>query len=209
MRESAEARRQRARAILRQLERAYPDATIALHFSTPLELLVATILAAQCTDERVNMVTRDLFTRYRTAEDWTRADLATLEDEIRSTGFFRAKAKSIVGCARALVERHGGEVPSDLDALTALSARLGSVRDGRKALIFVSEGVTGSSLRLREIATMSYLWRIPHSLDGARLRALLPDFEALPPAEAVACAVADLLGRDASATTKGSIGKAA
>ena len=120
MRESAEAKRRRARKIVAALKKAYPDARIALNFSTPLELVVATILAAQCTDERVNMVTPALFRKYRTAPDWATADLATLEGEIHSTGFFRAKARSIVGMARALVERHGGDVPRTRDELTAL-----------------------------------------------------------------------------------------
>jgi endonuclease-3 len=120
MRESAEAKRTRARKIVAALKKAYPDAKIALKFETPLELVVATILAAQCTDERVNMVTPALFRKYRTARDWAAADLATLEGEIHSTGFFRAKARSIVGMARALVERHGGEVPRTRDELTAL-----------------------------------------------------------------------------------------
>jgi len=120
MRESAEAKRRRARKIVAALKKAYPDAKIALNFSTPLELVVATILAAQCTDERVNMVTPALFRKYRTAGDWAAADLATLEGEIHSTGFFRAKARSIVGMARALGERHGGDVPRTRDELTAL-----------------------------------------------------------------------------------------
>lgn len=120
MMESTEARRKRARQILRNLERTYPDATIALRFSTPLELLVATILAAQCTDERVNVVTESLFEQYRGAEDYARANLGTLEREIHSCGFFRAKAKAIVGMARALIERHGGQVPDTRENLTAL-----------------------------------------------------------------------------------------
>ena len=120
MRESTEAKRRRARKIVAALKKAYPDAKIALNFSTPLELVVATILAAQCTDERVNMVTPALFRKYRTAGDWATADLAALEGEIHSTGFFRAKARSIVGMARTLVERHGGDVPRTRDELTAL-----------------------------------------------------------------------------------------
>jgi len=120
MRESLDAKRRRARKIIRALKKAYPDAKIALDFSNPLELLVATILAAQCTDERVNRVTPALFAKYRTARDWAQADLAALERLIHSTGFFRAKARAIVGMARALVERHGGEVPRTRDALTAL-----------------------------------------------------------------------------------------
>jgi endonuclease III len=120
MREPLPAKRARARKILRALTKAYPDAKIALDFRTPLELLVATILAAQCTDARVNQVTPALFGKYRTAGDWARAALATLEREIHSTGFFRAKARSIVGMARALAERHGGEVPRTREALVAL-----------------------------------------------------------------------------------------
>jgi endonuclease-3 len=120
MRESREAKRVRAKQILKQLERTHPDAKIALNFTTPLELVVATILAAQCTDERVNMVTPALFKKYRSAEAYARADQARLEEEIRSTGFYRAKARSIVGMARALVERHGGDVPRTRDALTEL-----------------------------------------------------------------------------------------
>ena len=120
MRESLDAKRGRARRIIRALKKSYPDAKIALDFSNPLELLVATILAAQCTDQRVNMVTPALFAKHRTARDWAQADLAALERLIHSTGFFRAKARAIVGMARALVERHGGEVPQTRDALTAL-----------------------------------------------------------------------------------------
>ena len=120
MREPLPAKRARARKIVRALRKAYPDAKIALNFETPLELLVATILAAQCTDERVNVVTPALFGKYRTAGDWARADLATLEGLIHSTGFFRAKARSLVGMARALVERHGGEVPRTRAGLVAL-----------------------------------------------------------------------------------------
>jgi endonuclease III len=120
MRETREATRARARVIIRNLERAYPDARIALNFSTPLELLVATILAAQCTDERVNQVTKSLFRKYRTARDYAAADPAVLEAEIRSTGFYRAKTRSLLGMARGLVERHGGDVPRSRDALTAL-----------------------------------------------------------------------------------------
>ncbi len=120
MRESVAARRRRAAKLVRVLKQSYPGAKIALDFETPLELLVATILAAQCTDARVNQVTPALFRKYRTAGDWAGADLATLEREIHSTGFYRAKARSIVGAARALVERHGGEVPRALVELTAL-----------------------------------------------------------------------------------------
>ena len=119
-RESAEAKKARARKILTLLERAYPDAKIALDFTTPLELLVATILSAQCTDERVNLVTPALFRAHRTAADYARSSPAALERAVRSTGFYRAKARSILGMARALVGEHGGEVPRERDALVRL-----------------------------------------------------------------------------------------
>jgi len=120
MREAREATTARVRLIIRHLERAYPDARIALDFTTPLELLAATILAAQCTDERVNKVTRSLFRKYRTAQDYAGADPAVLEEEIRSTGFYRAKTRSLIGMGRALVERHAGVVPREREALTEL-----------------------------------------------------------------------------------------
>ena len=120
MRESRDAKRARARQIVRALKKAYPDAKCALNFTSPLELLVATILSAQCTDERVNMVTPTLFKKYRTARDYAAADTAALEEDVRSTGFYRAKSRSIVGMAKALIDRHGGEVPKDREALTEL-----------------------------------------------------------------------------------------
>jgi endonuclease III len=120
VRESRDAKRARARKIIGALQKAYPDAKCALNFTNPLELLVATILSAQCTDERVNMVTPALFKRYRTARDYAAVDPTTLEGEVRSTGFYRAKSRSIIGMATALVDRHGGEVPKDRQALTAL-----------------------------------------------------------------------------------------
>src|SRR6267143_1979894 len=118
--ESRAAKQARAKRILDLLARAYPDAKIALEFRTPFELLVATILSAQCTDERVNMVTPALFRRYPTARELARARTPSLEKEIRSTGFFRAKARSLLGMSKALVERHGGAVPETLEALVEL-----------------------------------------------------------------------------------------
>jgi len=117
---AAAERKARARKIIARLKKEYPDATCALHHSSALELVVATILSAQCTDVRVNMVTPHLFAKYRTAADYAAADPRVLEKEIQSTGFFRNKTKSIIGMAQALVERHGGEVPQTMDELTAL-----------------------------------------------------------------------------------------
>jgi len=113
-------RKARARKIIARLKREYPDATCALDHSNALELVVATILSAQCTDARVNMVTPHLFAKYRTAAAYAAADPRVLEKEIQSTGFFRNKTKSIIGMAQALVERHGGEVPQTMEELTAL-----------------------------------------------------------------------------------------
>src|SRR5213592_2558287 len=117
---AATERKARARKIIARLKREYPDATCALHHTSAWELVVATILSAQCTDARVNMVTPHLFAKYRTAADYAAADPKVLEQEIQSTGFFRNKTKSIIGMAQALVERHGGEVPQTMEELTAL-----------------------------------------------------------------------------------------
>ena len=107
--------------ILRLLRKQYPDAECALNYETPVQLLVATILSAQCTDERVNIVTAELFRRYPTAADLARAPLRSLEKLVKSAGFYRNKAKNIKGCCTALVERYDGEVPQDLEALVELS----------------------------------------------------------------------------------------
>jgi len=112
--------RDRAAAVEDGLAAAYPDATCELDFSSPYELLVATILSAQCTDARVNIVTPALFARYPDAAALARAEQADLEELIRSTGFYRNKARSLLGMAKAVVERHGGEVPPTMEALTAL-----------------------------------------------------------------------------------------
>ncbi len=107
--------------ILTTLRRAYPDCECALEHETPLQLLISTILSAQCTDERVNMVTPALFAKYRTAADFANAPIADLEKMIHSTGFFRNKARSIQACCRAIVDNHGGKVPDSMDALVQLA----------------------------------------------------------------------------------------
>lgn len=118
--ESFEEKRQRMKQVIRLLRRTYPDAHCALNHSNAFELLIATILSAQCTDERVNLVTADLFRKYRTPEDYAQADRAELERDIHSTGFFRNKAKSIQGAAQIIAEQHGGRVPETMDELLAL-----------------------------------------------------------------------------------------
>lgn len=119
-RETLEQRRTRAGAILRRLRKTYPDAGCELDWTTPLELTVATILSAQCTDRRVNLVTPALFRKYRTARDWARTPQETLEREIHSTGFFRNKAKNILALMSRLDEEFGGELPADFDTLVTL-----------------------------------------------------------------------------------------
>ena len=118
--ESPEALKARARKIVGRLERAYPNATCALDHHSALQLLVATILSAQCTDARVNKVTPVLFAKYRTPGEYASADPKVFEREIQSTGFFRNKTKSILGMAQALVERHGGNVPDTMEELVEL-----------------------------------------------------------------------------------------
>jgi endonuclease-3 len=114
------AQKAHARRVFRALTKLYPDAHCALDHGSPLELLIATILSAQCTDARVNLVTPTLFKRYRDAKAFATADLRELESYIQSTGFFRAKAKNIQACCRKLVDDYGGEVPSTLDELVTL-----------------------------------------------------------------------------------------
>ena len=120
-RETAAARAARALKILGVLARTYPHAHCELDYSTPLELLIATILSAQCTDKRVNIVTKELFRACRSAAEYVALPQEQLEEIVHTTGFFRAKAKNVKACCAALVERHGGEVPRTMDELTALA----------------------------------------------------------------------------------------
>jgi endonuclease-3 len=119
-RESRKARRERGLEILAQLRREYPGTRLALDFQTPLQLLVATVLAAQCTDERVNQVTPALFRRYPAPRDYAAADLGELEVMVHATGFFRNKARALKNLGTALAAEHGGEVPESLEGLVAL-----------------------------------------------------------------------------------------
>lgn len=118
--ESFQQKKKRAGSIVKNLAKQYPDAKCALHHKNALELLVATILSAQCTDERVNEVTKDLFKKYRTAKDYAQAQLTELEKDIHSTGFYRNKAKSIKGSCQVLVEKHNGEVPKTMEEMLEL-----------------------------------------------------------------------------------------
>jgi len=119
-RESNSAKIARLKSVIEGLKRTYPNAHCELQHGNPLELLIATILSAQCTDKRVNLVTPKLFEKYRSAADYARARPGELEQEIRTAGFFRSKARSIRACCQALVDEHGGEVPRTMDELVKL-----------------------------------------------------------------------------------------
>ncbi|HEX5387505.1 MAG TPA: endonuclease III [Gemmatimonadales bacterium] len=165
---------ERAPEILSRLKSAYPEAECALHHRSAYELIVATILSAQCTDARVNMVTPALFARYPDAHALARADQAELEEMIRSTGFFRNKARSLLGMAQALVAEHGGEVPRTMDALQALPGV------GRKTANVVlgnafgiNEGVTVDT----HVARLSGLLGLTREADPVKIEQdLMPRF---------------------------------
>src|SRR5436305_872654 len=120
MKKTPDPQKSRARSIVRLLAKLYPDAHCALHYNNPLQLLIATILSAQCTDVRVNMVTPALFARYRDARAFAEAEPAELERAIQSTGFYRNKARNIQACCRLLVEQHDGKVPATMEELVPL-----------------------------------------------------------------------------------------
>src|SRR5688500_18136708 len=142
--------------ILPILKRTYPDAKCSLDFKTPLQLLVATILSAQCTDERVNIVTKELFKKYPTAASYAAAPQETLEKDIQSTGFFRNKAKSLRGMGAALVERHKGQVPETMDELTELPGV------GRKTANVVLGNAFGKSVG---VTVDTHVTRVANRLD--------------------------------------------
>ena len=162
-RESLPVKTARLQKIIAGLQEAYPDAHCELNHSSPLELLIATILSAQCTDKQVNLVTPALFKRYPAAEDYAGADRTELEKAISRLGFFRNKAKSIQSCCRALVEQHNGEVPQSMEQLTQLAGV------GRKTANVVlgnafniNEGIVVDThvARLSQRQTTGALWTI-------------------------------------------------
>lgn len=121
MKETKKARNERVKKILRKLDEEYgTELRCYLNHETPWQLLLAVILSAQCTDARVNIVTKDLFRKYRTLKDFAAADVSEMEDDIRSIGFYHNKARNLIACAKMLCEEYGGEVPSDIDELTKL-----------------------------------------------------------------------------------------
>ncbi len=118
--EDLNSKKKRVQSIISRFRKEYPNPKCHLDFKTPLELLVATILSAQCTDERVNQVTKGLFKKYRTANDYANAHQEELEDDVRSTGFFRNKAKAVINSCRVIDQRYNGKVPASMESLTEL-----------------------------------------------------------------------------------------
>ncbi len=118
--ESLESKKKRALEIIKGLEKKFPEAQIELNFQNPIQLVVATILSAQCTDKRVNMVTPALFKKYKTEKDFANANVKTFEKEIHSTGFYRAKTKNIIGCMKGIIKHFGGKVPNRMEDLITL-----------------------------------------------------------------------------------------
>jgi endonuclease-3 len=149
---------ERAVKVLDILEKEYPDARVTLNFKDPLQLLIATILAAQCTDERVNLVTKDLFKKYRRAADFAAADLRTLEEEIRSTGFYHNKAKSILACCQMILDQFKGQVPRTLEELISLPGV------GRKT----ANIILGNAYGQQAIAVDTHVKRVTHRLGWAK-----------------------------------------
>ena len=162
---SQEAKRRAAR-VTGQLRRRYPHAECSLNFTSPLELLVATILSAQCTDERVNLVTKDLFRKYRSAADYARATPGQLEEDIRSTGFFRNKAKSIKACCEALLEVHEGELPRDIDALVDLP---GVGRKTANVVLGTAFGIASGIVVDTHVARVSRRLGLTHQKDPVKI----------------------------------------
>lgn len=150
----SDATKERVAAIVERLNQEYPDARCALEFSNPLELLIATILSAQCTDERVNIVTRNLFQKYKSAADYANVNPAELEEDIRSTGFYKNKAKNVINCCKMLVEKYGGEVPATMEELVVLPGT------GRKT----ANVVLGNAFNVPGIAVDTHVTRLSQRL---------------------------------------------
>src|SRR5579871_551536 len=169
-RESLETKIARTKKITAALRAAYPTAHCELNFSNPLELLVATILSAQCTDKRVNIVTESLFKKYRSAEDFAEADLAELEQDIKTTGFFRNKAKGIKAAAQSIIEKHGGKVPRTMEELI----ELGGV--GRKTANVVLGNAFNINLGVvvdTHVARLSYRLGLVNETDPVKIEQVL------------------------------------
>ncbi|MDZ4817988.1 MAG: endonuclease III [Planctomycetota bacterium] len=175
---SARQAKKHAQHVLERLAIAYPDAVCALNHSTPLQLLIATILSAQCTDQRVNLVTPALFNRFPTAQAFAAGPLSEIEQLVQSTGFFRNKAKNIQLCCRAIVERHNGKVPKDLDSLVALA---GVGRKTANVLLGTAFGIPSGVVVDTHVGRISIRLGLTKQTDPVRaerdLMAIIPQSE--------------------------------
>src|ERR1043166_1146439 len=166
MRESKSQRKERTLKIIKLLKRAYPDARCALNHSNAFELLVATILSAQCTDERVNIVTADLFRKYRKPEDYLKVPATELQQDIRTTGFFRNKTKSIQGACKMLVEEFGGEVPRTMDELLKLP---GVPRKTANVVLGVAYGIAVGIVVDTHVSRLSHRLGLTRQKDAVKI----------------------------------------
>ncbi len=165
-------KKQRALEILQRLHQLYPDAKCSLDYATPLQLLVATILSAQCTDERVNLVTPNLFARFPDAAAFARAEVTEIEQLVRSTGFYRNKAKNIQGACRQIMERHGGEVPQLMEDLLALP---GVARKTANVVLANAFGINMGVTVDTHVKRLSYRLGLTQQTDPIRIeRDLMP-----------------------------------
>jgi endonuclease-3 len=166
MRESKSQRKERTLKIIKLLKRAYPDARCALNHSNAFELLVATILSAQCTDERVNIVTADLFRKYRKPEDYLKVPATELQQDIRTTGFFRNKTKSIQGACKMLVEEFGGEVPRTMEELLKLP---GVARKTANVVLGVAYGIAEGIVVDTHVSRLSHRLGLTKQKDAGKI----------------------------------------
>ena len=166
MRETKSQRQERTAKIVKLLKRAHPDAHCTLNHSNAFELLVATILSAQCTDERVNIVTADLFRKYRKPEDYLRIPATELQQDIRTTGFFRNKTKSIQGACKMLVEEFGGEVPKTMEELLKLP---GVARKTANVVLGVAFGIAAGIVVDTHVSRLSQRLRLTKNKDAGKI----------------------------------------
>lgn len=166
MRESKSQRQTRTAEIIKLLKRAYPDAKCALNHSNAFELLIATILSAQCTDERVNKVTADLFRKYRQPEDYLKVRDTELQQDIKSTGFFRNKTKSIQGACKVLIEEFGGEVPRTMEELLRVP---GAARKTSNVVLGVAYGIAAGVVVDTHVSRLSQRLKLTRQKDPVKI----------------------------------------
>jgi len=168
MRETKSQLKERTKEIIKLLKRAHPDAHCALNHSSAFELLIATILSAQCTDERVNIVTGDLFRKYRRPEDYLKVPAVELQQDVRTTGFFRNKTKSIQGACKMLLEEFGGEVPRTMDELLRLP---GVARKTANVVLGVAYGIAAGVVVDTHVSRLSQRLRLTKHKDAGKIEA--------------------------------------